>query len=82
MTSCIVTGDVAWRLYDTYGFPVDLTTLMVEERNLTIDIDGYEEAKKMAQVLHCALCHELVTKLVIIIYVFLHLICYLYGEVQ
>jgi len=46
----IVTGDVAWRLYDTYGFPVDLTMLMVEERNLSIDMDGYEEAKKMAQV--------------------------------
>jgi len=50
MTSNIVTGDVAWRLYDTYGFPVDLTTLMVEERNMSIDMDGYEEAKKMAQV--------------------------------
>jgi len=44
------TGDVAWRLYDTYGFPVDLTTLMVEERNMSIDMDAYEEAKKMAQV--------------------------------
>ena len=53
-----VTGNVAWRLYDTYGFPVDLTTLMVEERNMNIDMDGYEEAKKMAQVCpvswHCA----------------------------
>ena len=44
------TGDVAWRLYDTYGFPVDLTTLMVEERNMSIDMDAYEEAKKTAQV--------------------------------
>jgi len=51
--SNIVTGDVAWRLYDTYGFPVDLTVLMVEERNMSIDMDAYEEAKKMAQV--CAL---------------------------
>jgi len=49
-----ITGDVAWRLYDTYGFPVDLTTLMVEERNLSIDMDGYESAKKMAQV--CYYC--------------------------
>ena len=46
----IAIGDVAWRLYDTYGFPVDLTTLMVEERNMSIDMDAYEEAKKMAQV--------------------------------
>jgi len=48
--SNFVTGDVAWRLYDTYGFPVDLTMLMVEERKLSIDMDGYEEAKKKAQV--------------------------------
>jgi len=50
MMSNIITGNIAWRLYDTYGFPVDLTMLMVEERNMSIDMDGYEEAKKMAQV--------------------------------
>ncbi|XP_074644189.1 alanine--tRNA ligase, cytoplasmic-like isoform X2 [Tubulanus polymorphus] len=43
-------GDVAWRLYDTYGFPVDLTQLMVEEKGLTIDMQSYEEAKKEAQL--------------------------------
>jgi alanyl-tRNA synthetase len=43
-------GDVAWRLYDTYGFPIDLTKLMVEERSLDIDMDGYEEARKQAQL--------------------------------
>ena len=43
-------GDVAWRLYDTYGFPVDLTTLMAEERNLTIDSEGFKLAKQRAQV--------------------------------
>ena len=43
-------GDVAWRLYDTYGFPVDLTTLMAEEKGLTIDMDVYEKSKKKAQV--------------------------------
>ena len=41
---------MAWRLYDTYGFPVDLTQLMSEEKGLTIDMVGYEEAKKQAQV--------------------------------
>ena len=43
-------GDVAWRLYDTYGFPVDLTSLMAEERWLTVDCQGYEAAKLQAQV--------------------------------
>ena len=42
-------GDVAWRLYDTYGFPIDLTQLMAEENGLTINMVGFEECKKEAQ---------------------------------
>nr|XP_018913251.1 PREDICTED: alanine--tRNA ligase, cytoplasmic isoform X1 [Bemisia tabaci] len=49
--SKVLPGDVAWRLYDTYGFPVDLTQLMAEEKGLSVDLPGYEEAKKHAQVL-------------------------------
>lgn len=49
-SSDIVPGDVAWRLYDTYGFPVDLTQLMTEEKGLKVDMVGYEESKKQAQV--------------------------------
>ncbi|XP_031844255.2 alanine--tRNA ligase, cytoplasmic [Nomia melanderi] len=49
-SSTIVPGDVAWRLYDTYGFPVDLTQLMTEEKGLKVDMVGYEEAKKQAQL--------------------------------
>ncbi|XP_042219143.1 alanine--tRNA ligase, cytoplasmic-like [Homarus americanus] len=45
----VVPGDVAWRLYDTYGFPVDLTQLMAEERGLTVDMGIFEECKKAAQ---------------------------------
>lgn len=48
----VVPGDVAWRLYDTYGFPIDLTQLMTEEKGLKIDMAGYEESKKQAQVLY------------------------------
>ncbi|GAB6030509.1 hypothetical protein CHUAL_007371 [Chamberlinius hualienensis] len=47
----VLPGDVAWRLYDTYGFPVDLTQLMIEEKGFSIDMNGYEEAKKQAQLL-------------------------------
>lgn len=43
-------GDVAWRLYDTYGFPVDLTQLMAEEKGLNVDMQVYEESKKQAQL--------------------------------
>lgn len=44
-------GDVAWRLYDTYGFPVDLTQLMAEEKGLAVDMNSYEESKKQAQLI-------------------------------
>ncbi|CAH0404764.1 unnamed protein product [Chilo suppressalis] len=44
--SKVVPGDVAWRLYDTYGFPIDLTMLMCEEKNLSIDMESYEKARK------------------------------------
>ena len=47
---CVCVGDVAWRLYDTYGFPVDLTSLMAEERKMKVDMVGFEEAKQRAQV--------------------------------
>ncbi|KAI5704152.1 hypothetical protein M8J75_002455 [Diaphorina citri] len=49
--SKVLPGDVAWRLYDTYGFPVDLTQLMVEEKGLSVDMEVYEDAKKKAQLL-------------------------------
>ncbi len=39
-----IPGDVVFRLYDTYGFPVDLTNDIARERGLELDIDGYEVA--------------------------------------
>ena len=42
-------GEDVWRLYDTYGFPVDLTKLMAEERGLTINDEEVEVAQKKAR---------------------------------
>lgn len=43
----VIPGDVVFKLYDTYGFPTDLTNDIARERDLTLDIEGYEAA--MAQ---------------------------------
>ena len=42
-------GADVWRLYDTFGFPVDLTRLMAEERGLDIDDVEFEEARLKAK---------------------------------
>lgn len=38
-----LTGDFAFKLYDTYGFPLDLTELMAREQGLTVDTAGFEK---------------------------------------
>ncbi|RJE26522.1 alanyl-tRNA synthetase [Aspergillus sclerotialis] len=42
-------GADVWRLYDTFGFPVDLTRIMAEERELQIDDAEFEEARLKAR---------------------------------
>jgi alanyl-tRNA synthetase len=39
-----ISGEDAFRLYDTFGFPIDLTQLMAGERGYTVDIDGFDSA--------------------------------------
>ncbi len=40
----VISGDVVFQLYDTYGFPVDLTADFAREHNLTVDHAGFEIA--------------------------------------
>ena len=39
-----ISGEDAFRLYDTFGFPIDLTELMARERGYTVDIAGFDAA--------------------------------------
>jgi alanyl-tRNA synthetase len=54
----VVSGEDAHFLYTTMGFPVDLTTLMAEEKGLTVDMAGFDkrmdEEKKLSEAAHIA----------------------------
>ena len=49
-TSCsrpaprVIPGDEAFKLYDTFGFPIDLTQIIAGERGVTVDLAGFEAA--------------------------------------
>ncbi len=44
LTGTVIGGETAFKLYDTYGFPVDLTADIARERGLTVDQAGFETA--------------------------------------
>jgi alanyl-tRNA synthetase len=49
MKGTVFDGNTTWKLWDTFGFPVDLTKVMCEERGLTIDMEAFEAAKERAR---------------------------------
>ncbi len=47
----IFPGDAAFKLYDTFGFPIDLTQLLCRERKIDLDISRFEERMEQARQL-------------------------------
>ncbi len=43
----ILSGDKVFKLYDTYGFPVELTQEILEEKEISVDLDGFNEEMKI-----------------------------------
>ena len=44
LDSKVIAGETVFKLYDTYGFPVDLTADVAREHGLSLDMDGFEKA--------------------------------------
>lgn len=42
-----IDGSKAFELYDTFGFPIDLTALILEEKGYQLDVEGFEKALKV-----------------------------------
>lgn len=45
----VLAGEKVFKLYDTFGFPVELTEEIVQEHGMTIDHDGFDKAMKVQQ---------------------------------
>ncbi|GGI79462.1 alanine--tRNA ligase [Legionella impletisoli] len=47
----VISGEVAFKLYDTYGFPVDLTADIAREHGLKVDMDGFNQCMQQQRSL-------------------------------
>ena len=47
LSGSVIAGETVFKLYDTYGFPVDLTADIAREHNLTLDMPGFEAAMEI-----------------------------------
>ncbi|MCD3349549.1 alanine--tRNA ligase [Clostridium botulinum D/C] len=43
----VLSGEKVFKLYDTYGFPLELTEEILEEKNITVDMDGFNKEMKV-----------------------------------
>ena len=50
----IIPGSIVFKLYDTYGFPTDLTADIARERHLTLDMEGFEQKMAVQRTLSSA----------------------------
>ena len=64
-STTIIDGAIVWRLYETYGFPADLTRIMAEEKGLKVDEDAFlaaqEKAREISKARKGATTQELLT---------------------
>jgi alanyl-tRNA synthetase len=50
MSGSVIPGELVFKLYDTYGFPLDLTNDIARERQMTLDLAGYEAEMEQQRV--------------------------------
>ena len=43
INNSVLPGDVAFKLFDTYGFPLDLTQMILRDKNIDVDVAGFEK---------------------------------------
>ena len=53
----VLPGDIAFKLYDTYGFPVDLTADILRSKNIKVDSQSFEKEMEKSKALALSLIH-------------------------